>query len=134
MYEESPTLYQEQAKRTILVSNLDVYTTAEDIMTAFSKYGTIESLRTNPEKSCTLLTFINRDDATRAKDGMHGASIGNSLPLCITFSKAEDSSSPLSLQPSRSLCKLHVPFLLHVNINIQPSGFFSHHCLVIRDK
>ncbi len=73
--------------RSLWLGNLDVTTTAPELMAVFAPYGAIESLRLLPEKvsrgcapvyatqadlvsgqSCAFVNFIDKADAVRAKD------------------------------------------------------------------
>lgn len=58
----------QQPTRSLWLGNLDVMTTTANLVDVFARYGTIESLRLLPEKSCAFVNYIDKDDAVRAKD------------------------------------------------------------------
>ena len=111
---ESPQI--QTPSRSLWIGNLDTSVTKETLLTIFSPYGAIESLRLLPEKECGFVNFLDINDAVRAKDDVLnrlGGNIGlqNGQPVRIGFGKAD--SAPA--QPA----KANGP--VNVNSNIMAS-------------
>lgn len=89
--------------RSLWIGNLDTTATKETLLTVFSPYGAIESLRLLPEKECGFVNFLDMNDAIRAKDDVLnrlGGNIGlaNGQPVRIGYGKAD--SAPA--QPAKT--------------------------------
>ncbi|KAG8849297.1 hypothetical protein FRB91_010068 [Serendipita sp. 411] len=63
---ESPQI--QTPSRSLWIGNLDTTATKETLLTVFSPYGAIESLRLLPEKECGFVNFLDINDAIRAKE------------------------------------------------------------------
>ena len=105
--------------RSLWIGNLDTTATKETLLTVFSPYGAIESLRLLPEKECGFVNFLDINDAVRAKDDVLnrlGGNIGlpNGQPVRIGFGKAD--SAPA--QPS----KANGPVNMNVNVLASTAG------------
>ncbi|KIM32361.1 hypothetical protein M408DRAFT_326956 [Serendipita vermifera MAFF 305830] len=105
--------------RSLWIGNLDTSVTKETLLTIFSPYGAIESLRLLPEKECGFVNFLDINDAVRAKDDVLnrlGGNIGlqNGQPVRIGFGKAD--SAPA--QPA----KANGPVNINSNIMASTAG------------
>jgi protein JSN1 len=98
---ESPQI--QTPSRSLWIGNLDATATKETLLTVFSPYGAIESLRLLPEKECGFVNFLDINDAIRAKEDVLnrlGGNIGlpNGQAVRIGFGKAD--SAPA--QPAKA--------------------------------
>ena len=114
---ESPQI--QTPSRSLWIGNLDTSVTKETLLTIFSPYGAIESLRLLPEKECGFVNFLDINDAVRAKDDVLnrlGGNIGlqNGQPVRIGFGKAD--SAPA--QPA----KANGPVSVNSNIMASTAG------------
>lgn len=105
--------------RSLWIGNLDTTVTKETLLTVFSPYGAIESLRLLPEKECGFVNFLDINDAVRAKDDVLnrlGGNIGlqNGQPVRIGFGKAD--SAPA--QPA----KANGPVTMNPNVLASTAG------------
>lgn len=100
---KSETPQIQTPSRSLWIGNLDTTATKETLLTVFSPYGAIESLRLLPEKECGFVNFLDMNDAVRAKDDVLnrlGGNIGlpNGQLVRIGFGKAD--SAPA--QPAKA--------------------------------
>jgi protein JSN1 len=91
--------------RSLWIGNLDSTATKETLLTVFSPYGAIESLRLLPEKECGFVNFLDISDAVRAKDDVLnrlGGNIGlpNGQPVRIGFGKADSAPAQPAKTPA----------------------------------
>ncbi|KAJ9107834.1 hypothetical protein QFC19_002740 [Naganishia cerealis] len=97
----------QQPTRSLWLGNLDVMTSTNDLVAVFAEYGTIESLRLLPEKSCAFVNYIDKESAIRAKDDVlirHGGQIPSlsDTPIRVGFGKID---SVPTAAPSASTLK-----------------------------
>ncbi|KAG8819286.1 hypothetical protein FRC19_009978 [Serendipita sp. 401] len=114
---ESPQI--QTPSRSLWIGNLDTTATKETLLTVFSPYGAIESLRLLPEKECGFVNFLDINDAIRAKEDVLnrlGGNIGlqSGQPVRIGFGKAE--SAPA--QPA----KANGPVNINANVLASTAG------------
>jgi protein JSN1 len=100
---ESPQI--QTPSRSLWIGNLDSTATKETLLTVFSPYGAIESLRLLPEKECGFVNFLDINDAIRAKDDVLnrlGGNIGlpNGQPVRIGFGKADSAPAQPAKTPA----------------------------------
>jgi protein JSN1 len=105
--------------RSLWIGNLDTTATKETLLTVFSPYGAIESLRLLPEKECGFVNFLDINDAIRAKDDVLnrlGGNIGlqNGQLVRVGFGKAD--SAPA--QPA----KANGPVNVNANVLASTAG------------
>ena len=91
--------------RSLWIGNLDSTASKEILLTVFSPYGAIESLRLLPEKECGFVNFLDINDAVRAKDDVLnrlGGNIGlpNGQPVRIGFGKADSAPAQPAKTPA----------------------------------
>ena len=91
--------------RSLWIGNLDSTASKETLLTVFSPYGAIESLRLLPEKECGFVNFLDINDAIRAKDDVLnrlGGNIGlpNGQPVRIGFGKADSAPAQPAKTPA----------------------------------
>jgi len=81
--------------RSLWIGNLDVSATSEALLSVFSPYGAIESLRMLPEKTCAFVNFMDKADAVRARDdvlnrlGGQVPELSETAPVRIGFGKID---------------------------------------------
>lgn len=100
---ESPQI--QTPSRSLWIGNLDSTASKEILLTVFSPYGAIESLRLLPEKECGFVNFLDINDAVRAKDDVLnrlGGNIGlpNGQPVRIGFGKADSAPAQPAKTPA----------------------------------
>jgi len=118
---ESPQI--QTPSRSLWIGNLDTSVTKETLLTIFSPYGAIESLRLLPEKECGFVNFLDINDAVRAKDDVLnrlGGNIGlqNGQPVRIGFGKAD--SAPA--QPAKANGPVNVNSSIMASTAGAPAG------------
>ncbi|SPO19929.1 related to JSN1 - RNA-binding protein (pumilio family) [Ustilago trichophora] len=69
-----------QPTRTLWIGHLRPTATSQDLLQAFSHYGTIETFRLVPEKGCAFINYVDVADAVRARDDIVGR-LGGRLGL-----------------------------------------------------
>ncbi|KAK4512353.1 glutamine--fructose-6-phosphate transaminase (isomerizing) [Mucor velutinosus] len=105
--------------RSLWVGNIDASVTMDNLSSAFSMYGPIESVRLLLEKECAFINYYHIDDAVRAKDDVLtnlGGRIGNCI-VRIGYGRAENVVSPITTaietpvvsQPTRALWLGNMP-------------------------
>ncbi|KAJ3405225.1 hypothetical protein HDU80_001680 [Chytriomyces hyalinus] len=94
--------------RSLWVGNLDATITAPEILSLFSPFGAIESLRMLPDKECVFVNFVRVEDALAAKDGMAGRKIGSSV-VRLGFGKNEAVGDTQGMQPTKSVWIGNIP-------------------------
>ena len=81
--------------RSLWIGALDPSVTSQELMTIFSPYGPIESLRMMTEKSCAFVNYVEQASAVTARDDVLlrlGGRIGSTTAR-IGFGKVDASSS-----------------------------------------
>lgn len=69
-----------QPTRTLWVGHLRPTVTSSDLLQILARYGSIETIRLVPEKSCAFVNFVEIADAVRAKEDVLGR-LGGRLGL-----------------------------------------------------
>lgn len=109
--------------RSLWIGNLDVNATSESLLKVFAPYGSIESLRMLPEKTCAFVNFMDKGDAIRARDdvlnrlGGQVPELSETAPVRIGFGKID--SAPTG--PPTSTVAPAPPGLVFTNGSIQMS-------------
>ncbi|ORY03513.1 ARM repeat-containing protein, partial [Basidiobolus meristosporus CBS 931.73] len=89
--------------RSLWIGNIDSSLTTADLMSIFSPYGPIESLRLLPEKECAFVNYVKIEDAIRAREEMQGGRVGNCI-IRVGYGKADIyTSDAQTMQPTRAL-------------------------------
>ncbi|KAJ3186090.1 hypothetical protein HDU85_001008 [Gaertneriomyces sp. JEL0708] len=88
--------------RSLWIGNIDPTLSPSDLLTLFSPFGPIESLRILPDKECAFVNYVRTEDAVRARDEMQGGRVGNCI-VRIGFGKAENCNDTGGMQPTKSL-------------------------------
>ncbi|TKY90500.1 hypothetical protein EX895_000498 [Sporisorium graminicola] len=65
-----------QPTRTLWIGHLRPTVNSSDLLQILSRYGSIETIRLVPEKSCAFVNFVDIADAIRAKDDVLGRLAG----------------------------------------------------------
>ncbi|KNC99989.1 uncharacterized protein SPPG_04340 [Spizellomyces punctatus DAOM BR117] len=114
-FNDSPTrLHHEHAHphqiptRSLWIGNIDPTLSPSDLLTLFSPFGPIESLRILPDKECAFVNYVRVEDAIRARDEMQGGRVGNCI-VRIGFGKAEAINDTQGMQPTKSLWIGNIP-------------------------
>ncbi|KAI8804762.1 armadillo-type protein [Cladochytrium replicatum] len=94
--------------RSLWLGNIDPAIAPSDLLTLFSPFGAIESLRVLPDKECAFVNFIRVEDATRAREEMQGSRIGI-MNIRIGYGKVEAISDSAGMQPTKSLWIGNIP-------------------------
>ncbi|TPX53560.1 hypothetical protein PhCBS80983_g06262 [Powellomyces hirtus] len=94
--------------RSLWIGNIDPTLSPSDLLTLFSPFGPIESLRILPDKECAFVNYIRVEDAIRARDDMQGGRVGNCI-VRIGFGKAEAINDTQGMQPTKSLWVGNIP-------------------------
>lgn len=87
--------------KSLWVGNIDPSLNESDLVSVFSEFGPVESIRLLPEKECAFVNFVNVKDSVVAKNQMQGARMGSCI-VKIGFGRSE-SSSESTQSPLRSL-------------------------------
>ncbi|KAI9354075.1 armadillo-type protein [Zopfochytrium polystomum] len=96
------------SSRSVWVGNLDISLSPADLLSVFSPFGPIESLRILPEKECAFVNFVHVEDAVRAKEDMHGVMVGSTV-IKLGFGKVESINDHYAVQPTKSLWIGNIP-------------------------
>ncbi|ORX97272.1 hypothetical protein K493DRAFT_336624 [Basidiobolus meristosporus CBS 931.73] len=89
--------------RSLWIGNIDSSLTSADLMSIFSPYGPIESLRLLPEKECAFVNYVKIEDAIRAREEMQGGRVGNCI-IRVGYGKADIyNCDSQTMQPTRAL-------------------------------
>ncbi|KAJ1985412.1 hypothetical protein H4R34_000066 [Dimargaris verticillata] len=90
--------------RSLWVGNVDPGLTTADLMTYFSPFGQIESLRLLPDKECAFINFARVEDAVKARDEMQNGKIGNCV-VRVGFGKGDNYAmvDAQAMQPTRAI-------------------------------
>ncbi|KAI9353565.1 armadillo-type protein [Obelidium mucronatum] len=94
--------------RSLWVGNLDATISAPEILSLFSPFGAIESLRMLPDKECVFVNFVRVEDALAAKEGMMGRKIGSGA-VRLGFGKNEAVGDTQGMQPTKSVWIGNIP-------------------------
>ncbi|KAJ3141043.1 hypothetical protein HDU90_007066 [Geranomyces variabilis] len=94
--------------RSLWIGNIDPTLSPSDLLTLFSPFGPIESLRILPDKECAFVNFVHVEDAVRARDDMQSGRVGNCI-VRIGFGKAEAINDTQGMQPTKSLWVGNIP-------------------------
>ncbi|KAJ1551193.1 hypothetical protein HK096_002595, partial [Nowakowskiella sp. JEL0078] len=78
--------------RSLWIGNIDPALSASDLLTQFTPFGSIESLRILPDKECAFVNYVKVEDAVVARDTMQGSRIGNCV-VKIGFGRPEINDS-----------------------------------------
>lgn len=106
--------------RSLWIGNLDVNATSESLLKVFAPYGSIESLRMLPEKTCAFVNFMDKSDAIRARDdvlnrmGGQVSELSETAPVRIGFGKIDSAPSG----PTASAIAAPPPGLVFTNGSI----------------
>ncbi|KAJ3121103.1 hypothetical protein HK098_003974 [Nowakowskiella sp. JEL0407] len=93
--------------RSLWIGNIDPTLSAADLLTVFTPFGTIESVRILPDKECAFVNYCRVEDAVSAKESLQGGRIGNCV-VKIGFGRP-DTGESTSMQPSKSLWIGNIP-------------------------
>ncbi|KAI9105596.1 hypothetical protein DFS34DRAFT_588910 [Phlyctochytrium arcticum] len=107
LFHDHPHQHQ-LATRSLWIGNIDPTLSPSDLLTLFSPFGPIESLRILPDKECAFVNYVRVEDAMRARDEMQGGRVGNSI-VRIGFGKAEAINDTQGMQPTKSLWIGNIP-------------------------
>ncbi|KAJ1927990.1 hypothetical protein IWQ60_002453 [Tieghemiomyces parasiticus] len=90
--------------RSLWVGNVDPALSTADLMTVFTPFGPVESLRLLPDKECAFINFNRVEDAIRARDEMQNGKIGNCV-VRVGFGKGDNYASvdAQAMQPTRAI-------------------------------
>ncbi|KAI8821491.1 uncharacterized protein EV422DRAFT_567225 [Fimicolochytrium jonesii] len=88
--------------RSLWIGNIDPTLSPSDLLTLFSPFGPIESLRILPDKECAFVNYVRMEDAVAARDEMQGGRVGNCV-VRIGYGKAEAINDTQGMQPTKSL-------------------------------
>ncbi|KAJ3004539.1 hypothetical protein HKX48_001170 [Thoreauomyces humboldtii] len=94
--------------RSLWIGNIDPTLSPSDLLTLFSPFGPMESLRILPDKECAFVNYIHVEDAIRAREDMQGGRVGNCI-VRIGFGKAEAINDTQGMQPTKSLWVGNIP-------------------------
>ena len=105
---DSPTIQEQTPTRSLWIGNIDTTISASDLLSLFTPFGVIESLRILTDKECAFVNYVRVEDAVRARDEMQGSRVGNCV-VRVGFGKAESISENQGMQPTKSLWIGNIP-------------------------
>ena len=90
--------------RILWLGNVTSEVQPNDIIKAFSVFGEIETVKLLNERSCAFVTFMQIEDATRAKEAFQGGTPFGHMPLRINYGKLQsrDSGPDRRREPANS--------------------------------
>jgi RNA recognition motif-containing protein len=100
-----------QESKTLWVEPIDGETSATEIITPFTKFGEIEFMRIVPEKSGAFITYVDEEDAVKAKNGLTDIEIANKK-VTVGYGRislADPANDEKGLQPTKSLWIGNIP-------------------------
>ncbi|KAJ3327209.1 hypothetical protein HDU76_012209 [Blyttiomyces sp. JEL0837] len=111
-FNESPTggapQDHQSPTRSLWIGNIDLTLSPADLLSIFSAFGPIESLRILPEKECAFVNFMQVEDAIRAREEMQNTRIGNTV-VRLGYGKADGLGESQGMQPTKSLWIGNIP-------------------------
>ena len=100
-----------QESKTLWVEPIDGETSATEIITPFTKYGEIEFMRIVPEKNGAFITYVDEEDAVKAKNGLTDLEIADKK-VTVGYGRislADPANDEKGLQPTKSLWIGNIP-------------------------
>eukprot|EP00833_Pecoramyces_ruminatium_P016291 jgi/Orpsp1_1/1190323/evm.model.d7180000078241.1 len=100
-----------QESKTLWVEPIDGETSATEIITPFTKFGEIEFMRIVPEKNGAFITYVDEEDAVKAKNGLTDLEIANKK-VNVGYGRislADPANDEKGLQPTKSLWIGNIP-------------------------
>ncbi|KAJ1569339.1 hypothetical protein HK096_003431 [Nowakowskiella sp. JEL0078] len=94
-------LAHQTPSRSLWIGNIDPALSAADLLTQFTPFGSIESLRILSDKECAFVNYLRVEEAVVARDTMQGARIGNCI-VKIGFGRPE-SNDVIGMQPTKRI-------------------------------
>ncbi|KAJ3077179.1 hypothetical protein HDU98_007564 [Podochytrium sp. JEL0797] len=94
--------------RSLWVGNLDSSISAPEILSLFSPFGAIESLRMLPDKECVFVNYARVEDALAAREGMTGRKVGGAV-VRLGFGRNEAVGDTQGMQPTKSVWIGNIP-------------------------
>jgi RNA recognition motif-containing protein len=100
-----------QESKTLWVEPIDGETSAIEIITPFTKYGEIEFMRIVPEKNGAFITYVDEEDAVKAKNDLSDLEIVKKK-VTVSYGRislADPANDEKGLQPTKSLWIGNIP-------------------------
>ncbi|TPX35105.1 hypothetical protein SmJEL517_g02473 [Synchytrium microbalum] len=105
---DSPSNHEQIPTRSLWIGNIDTTISPSDLLSLFSPFGVIESLRILTDKECAFVNYVRIEDAIRARDEMQGSRVGSCI-VRVGYGKAESISDNQGMQPTKSLWIGNIP-------------------------
>jgi len=108
---EDYEINMEQESKTLWVEPIDGETSATEIITPFTKFGEIEFMRIVPEKNGAFITYVDEEDAVKAKNGLTDLEIADKK-VTVSYGRislADPANDEKGLQPTKSLWIGNIP-------------------------
>ncbi|ORX48639.1 hypothetical protein BCR36DRAFT_72354 [Piromyces finnis] len=108
---EDYEINMEQESKTLWIEPIDGETSATEIITPFTKYGEIEFMRIVPEKNGAFISYVDEEDAVKAKNGLTDLKIADK-DVTVGYGRislADPANDEKGLQPTKSLWIGNIP-------------------------
>ncbi|KAI8930081.1 hypothetical protein BC831DRAFT_441253 [Entophlyctis helioformis] len=99
---DSPGHEHQSPSRSLWVGNIDSSLGQGDLLSVFSAFGTIESIRMLPERECAFINYARLEDAVAGRQQMQGGRVGHCI-VRIGYGKVDATHENPAMLPTKSL-------------------------------